>query len=459
MEIWFKQDNTFKQPKACMYLKLYCNDLGFGNQIETYLLLDIWVKLFNESLREMLYLASTAALTVSFSMDSEGPEVYISGFNDSMDKISVELFEKMKEFDPSNMKEYFENVHEKMLRNLKNFYKNQPYEQGVSFQNALMKKGGDNCHPDDEIKALEKIKFQHLLDFHKNWFKTMRSECLVVGNMSDQKTISIGQKIESILGSLREGANPLPKELIPEIRVLSIPPGSTWFYEHPIRSTDPNNKDSNSAIISLFQYDKETPYNRILMAILANYLKEPCFDKLRTDEQLGYIVTGFNAEMRGILNYLIIVQSNVHGPQYLSQRILSFIDSMRSRIKSLTEEEFQKYVESVRVKIAQKDLSIKQEASRYWYEVNTHRYVFDRKEQSLKQLARARKQDLVWLFEEIFYKNRKLLETHVISEDHMEENVLIKSERMQIERNLHQISSPEWFKRRLPLYPDYNSML
>jgi len=65
---------------------------------------------------------------------------------------------------------------------------------------------------------------------------------------------------------------------------------------------------------------------------------------------------------------------------------------------------------------------------------------------------------LIWLFEEMFYRNRKLFETHMVSQNHAEENEKLKVARLQ-EKNTLQALSPAWFKRRMPLHPDFASML
>ena len=115
-----------------------------------------------------------------------------------------------------------------------------------------------------------------------------------------------------------------------------------------------------------------------MLNVLVNYLKEPCFNRLRTDEQLGYIVNGTDSNIRGVLGYYIYVQSSVKWSHYLSERVLAFIDHMREKIKDLSDDEFKKHVESVKTKNLQKDLSIYEEAERYWVEVTTHRFLFNK---------------------------------------------------------------------------------
>jgi len=458
VEIWFKQDNTFSKPKASIYFQIYCSDHGFNSQPETFLLFQIWSKLFNESLRELMYEAETAALSIKINDTPEGIRVTISGFNDSMNKACEAVFQRLKEFNPLERKEHFEDIVHDMIKENENFSKKSPYQQAFALHDFLIQKDDKDCHPEVAIKILKKITFDKLMNFHQEWLKTSRVDCLVIGNITEENTIQIGKNVESILANIRPDSTPLPKELVPEIRVLNIPFNTTWFYEHCLKEGENGEKEPNSAIIAHFQFERETPLHSVILDIMANYLKEPVFEVLRTNEQLGYIVFGYKTEARGVLGYNILVQSSKKGPQYLSQRIFAFIDGIRDKIKNLTNEEFAQYVESVRVKIAQQDLSIQEEANRYWKEIAKHTYLFDRKEVSLDELTKVKKEDVITLFEDIFYKNRRLFETHVISLDHAAENSEHKKERLTKEANTKEVPTPEWIKRRLPLYPDFNSM-
>ncbi|CAF4898368.1 unnamed protein product, partial [Rotaria sp. Silwood1] len=55
---------------------------------------------------------------------------------------------------------------------------------------------------------------------------------------------------------------------------------------------------------------------------------EPCFDQLRTKEQLGYIVRADTRRSHGVQGFRIIVQS-ARELDYINQRIELFIDSIR----------------------------------------------------------------------------------------------------------------------------------
>lgn len=67
--------------------------------------------------------------------------------------------------------------------------------------------------------------------------------------------------------------------------------------------------------------------SNMLLELLAQIIAEPCFNTLRTKEQLGYIVFSGIRRTSGAQGLRIIVQSDKH-PQYVEKRIDLFLDSM-----------------------------------------------------------------------------------------------------------------------------------
>lgn len=63
------------------------------------------------------------------------------------------------------------------------------------------------------------------------------------------------------------------------------------------------------------------------LELLAQIISQPCFSRLRTSEQLGYIVVSGIRRANGVQGLRVIVQSDRH-PKYLDDRIELFMESM-----------------------------------------------------------------------------------------------------------------------------------
>ena len=84
------------------------------------------------------------------------------------------------------------------------------------------------------------------------------------------------------------------------------------------------------AIEAYFQCFQQTPENNALLDLFCHLVDEPCFDQLRTKEQLGYVVNAGVRRSRGVQGFRVIVQS-ARGLDHVDQRIELFLDSVRVR--------------------------------------------------------------------------------------------------------------------------------
>ena len=91
----------------------------------------------------------------------------------------------------------------------------------------------------------------------------------------------------------------------------------------------------------------ELPDNATL-AFLHHLIREPAFNQLRTEEQLGYIVhTSIKTSGDNIKGMLFLIQSDSFDPIHVESRVEEFLASFRQRIVSMTVEDFQENVDAV----------------------------------------------------------------------------------------------------------------
>jgi len=294
------------------------------------------------------------------------------------------------------------------------------------------------------------------LEYYGKWLQKTRTEWLFVGNIEQGTSLKIVQAFKESIGSLRKNAAILPKDQISEVRVVNLPPGIHWIAELPLKLET----ELNSAIVYHFQVgDGRDNRVKVMNMLLDNVLDERSYNQLRTNEQLGYITRSGSMTYRDVLGFYVLVQSNVKDPNYLGTRIEAFLMSMDAELNMMTNEQFEQFKVSVIVNITKKFLSISEEASHYWHEIEVHQYQFDRKRQQLEAINSITKEDFINYCRSVFFYNAKVLEMHAISKTHALENEKIKMERVNVQPNIRFILSPEWFKKRMPLYPDFHALL
>jgi secreted Zn-dependent insulinase-like peptidase len=84
IDLWFQHDNKFLKPKGIVGLKVYTQDLNFGNCPVARVFAELWTKCFNEYIREFCYLADCADLSFTWNLCIDNLEFEWSGYSDSL---------------------------------------------------------------------------------------------------------------------------------------------------------------------------------------------------------------------------------------------------------------------------------------------------------------------------------------------------------------------------------------
>jgi insulysin len=107
------------------------------------------------------------------------------------------------------------------------------------------------------------------------------------------------------------------------------------------RFRDQNPQNNNSAICNLFQVGHYKPALSSRLALLAHVINEPCFNELRTNEQLGYLVFSGVSEHAGVVFLRFIIQSSTYPADYLDSRTEAFLFDYRNKLVAMNAETFQ----------------------------------------------------------------------------------------------------------------------
>ncbi|RLU14988.1 hypothetical protein DMN91_012875 [Ooceraea biroi] len=126
-----------------------------------------------------------------------------------------------------------------------------------------------------------------------------------------------------------------------------------------------------------YQTGLQATESNMHLELLAQIISEPCFNILRTKEQLGYIVLSDVRRSNGAQGMRIIVQSNKH-PQYVEKRIDSFMDSMLDHITTMSENQFKKHKKALATLRLEKPKMLTSLSTIFWEEISTQQYNFDR---------------------------------------------------------------------------------
>lgn len=140
---------------------------------------------------------------------------------------------------------------------------------------------------------MKKITIADFEAFEKSWLSKIFCEWFINGNILEAEAFSIVKECEKLIQSQpNKSIKSLSKAEINSVLICKLAPSKKYLYEMKI-SNFSEKEEKNSAIKIFWQGERATLQEKINFMMIDKILMEPCFDKLRTEQQIGYVVSRF----------------------------------------------------------------------------------------------------------------------------------------------------------------------
>ncbi|KAG0572112.1 hypothetical protein KC19_VG069600 [Ceratodon purpureus] len=362
LKVWYKLDRTFNTPRANTYFSVTCK--AASENIRNIVLTEIYVKLLEHELNETIYLANVAKLESSMTFSGDKLDLKIFGFNEKLPVLASKIAELLTSLVPRE--DRFQVIMEELERGYRNTNM-KPLKHSAYLRLQALKERF--WHVDDKLACLLTLTVSDVAKHIPHLFSETYIEALCHGNLYEEEAIGIANIFKQ---SLVKTA--LPAESRPIERIVKLDPSSALLYTANVK----NEAEENSIVEMYFQLEKdlgkESLRVRSLMDLLEQMIQEPCFNQLRTKEQLGYRVDcGVRVTFK-ILGFCFRVQSAKFNPVFVEQRINAFITSLSQILNDVDEDEFSEYKEALIEEKLERDHSLVDETDRHWEQIWDQRY-------------------------------------------------------------------------------------
>lgn len=173
------------------------------------------------------------------------------------------------------------------------------------------------------MQATQHTTVQTLRSFIPQLLDKIHIEILIQGNCDQNKALCFAQEIETTLELNRRP--PLFAQQLLNSREHKLEAGARYVYEVP------HLYHKSSCTELFYQCGMQNTEANMLLELLAQIMSEPCYDTLRTKEQLGYIVSCGVRRSNGTQGLRVIVQSEKPPPD-VDIRIELFIQNMKVKV-------------------------------------------------------------------------------------------------------------------------------
>uniref|UniRef100_A0A8D9BMR4 Insulin-degrading enzyme n=5 Tax=Cacopsylla melanoneura TaxID=428564 RepID=A0A8D9BMR4_9HEMI len=403
---WLKQDDEYKVPKLnasfefispYAYLDPECTNMTH-----------LFISLFKDALNEYSYDAKLASLGWDLNNTKYGMMLNISGYSHKQSVLLSKVLDKLVEFSKNIDPKRYEIIKEQYARGLKNFEAEQPYQHAIyNISLCLFERAWSKT---DLMESLDGITREKLSEFANELLSKMFIEALIHGNANKEIAMGIVKMLEEKLQTQLKTKPLLPSQVL-RFREIKLPNKSNLVFESY------NSVHKSSCIEIYYQCGLQNTKDNVLLELFAQLIHEPCFDVLRTKEQLGYIVMSGIRKSSGVQGLRVIVQSDKH-PLFVEERIETFLNSMKELIVNMSDEEFERHKEALSSARLEKPKKLAGRSNRFWLEITTQQYNFDRANIEVAYLKTVTKEMILHFYNDLIARDapfRHKLAIHLLS--------------------------------------------
>lgn len=388
LRLWHKMDTHWRVPKTSIKVAFLSPSMYSTPRDMT--LNRIFQRVLSDDLNSFVYDASVAGCRYKLGPAPTGFRLSVDGYSEKLlfllETLTSRVLGLIGEMQSGNeeMRSKFENAKEALLRETKNYRLDAPYE--VNNYNSRLLLEEKVWFLDDYITIMEAKDGEHALDMcacANAAFKSLtnaRCEVLCMGNINKEEAHHVAKTLRSRF-LLEEP--PLIDSEIPNFRSVVVPTKDevSKIVGKPINRSLPliyqdlafSEDEENNAVELFFQVDSEMElgYQGVaLLDVVAHLASTSAFTTLRTNEQLGYIVSAHGRKtVGGGWGLSVVVQSSVAAPQHLEERIEVWLETYRSELETMSSQDMAFEASAVAAQYLEKETKLSQEVGRAWGDI------------------------------------------------------------------------------------------
>lgn len=388
LQLWLDTDGSFTTPKANIAVELLVPNglvsLRDGSFAQ------LLVRLLSDEMTESTYPALLAGLNVGLTATSSGFAITIGGYNDKQPEFLAFVLDRVLTAPLSQAR--FTTIKQSLVRDLQNTTKDKPYNQALTALNNTLLDASWSA--EQQAALLATTSLAQL----ENWRSERFNALAVIGGLHGNVDIEDAEKLADLLTTL-----------LPLNRVTRTRPSVEQIEESA--SIDLA-VDHNDAALLIYVQDPDDSFaSRAKSALAGQLLRSPFFSSLRTDQQLGYVVSAGIRRMDTQSGNLFLVQSPSAGVAHIENAVMVFLEHYIAQWDAMPTEAFEQQKAGLVTRLMEKDKNLAQRSQRYWRSLSEENFAFDSNRQIADQVSGLNKQDMKMFLEDLYLRvqNQRLL--------------------------------------------------
>ncbi len=359
MRVWQRQDSKFRVPRGALYASFRTAHVN-GTAAEA-AASQLYVELLSDAVNEFTYPAYLAGLNFGIGAGDRGITLSVSGYNDKQMVLLSRIVDSITSAELDNGR--FDNIRKDLIRSLENVKTARAFQQTVGQARRVLLTGR---YPEAELIAeLEKITPAQVAAHGEKLWDTSSVNILLNGNYAPTEAAAV-QKALAPLTRKSQPAAP------PELRLARLAPGDNFVYRADVEHED-------SVTFWYIQAGDDGLQNRAMAALTGQAIKADYFEDLRTEQQLGYVVSAFPWPLLDVPAVAMMVQSPSASAAAVVDASRSFLEQQVGE-DGISDEQYSRHRAALLRDILQPPKNLFEESDYFWREINRGSFTFDTRE-------------------------------------------------------------------------------
>ena len=374
--LWYYADTDFKQPKA--HVRVLLEQYDIQNSARERVLARLYSRTVNEALNTYSYPAYLAGLSYNLSTTGQGLLLHIGGYQDKLPELLSRILTEMQTIELDD--DAFVRYKNSLQRALENQLKGKPYHRTLEELKHWLYEPSFNQQ--QLLAELASVERQDVLTFAENFHKKLAQEIYIHGNLNEQQAHDMAAMVNQYFPANNQQLSPA--------ELLQAPIG---LFQQQLQLDHQDN-----AFTLYIQGSDSSDRSRASFSLLGQILSAPYYQYMRTEQQLGYIVFATPYPQQTVPALAFIVQSPETAPQQLLQHSETFFKQYEEKLSALTPDEFASFKQGLVNLLLEKPKNLAEKASRFWRELNQHRYQFNTMESIAKEVETLTLDEITTLY-------------------------------------------------------------
>lgn len=387
--VWFMKDEQFRVPRGAVMV--YVKSERAASSVRDGVLSELFVRLLNDHLNSKLYTAQLAGLDFSISKRARGIAFDLNGYNEKQGLLLRSVMETFR--NPVFDEERFKLIKKQWEDELNNQARRAPYLQMSRALPVVLAQG--YWPRQRQLEELARTSLKEVQLFVLEFNRSLAVDMLVYGNFYKADADNLARVVSSALGlhALKPAA--------PGMDVVKLQP-----HAQPLGFVDALPHD-DASLLNYYQADGDGSTEQAEFMVLAQLLQAAYFQALRTEQQLGYVVSASYLPLARVPGLALLVQSPSHSVAEIHLRSRQFLAEFHTWLQQQDEAWFATQRQAVLTQLRERPVNQVEQAMDYWGDMSLGYRQFDSSLQQQQAVERLDKARLLALYQQVLLANER----------------------------------------------------